>query len=134
MEWTCILTCKRLLGGALVFKRSECSFIIVNLLFVSLWNLRTSVGFVPCVMVSRSIVVHWDVAWSASHPWNAVLSVVVGQVRTGKSTVYSGAATSAHFVPYPTLYPTLTYPDLTYPTLLSSSICVSMFLSCVSLI
>ena len=45
------------------------------------WNLRASIGLVPCVMVSRSIVVHWDGAWSASHPWSAVLSAEVGQVR-----------------------------------------------------
>ena len=43
-------------------------FFIVDLLLVSLWNLRATAGFVPCLMVSRSIVVHWDGAWSASHP------------------------------------------------------------------
>ena len=30
-----------------------------------------SIGLVPCVMVSRSIVVHWDGSWSESHPWTA---------------------------------------------------------------
>jgi hypothetical protein len=52
-------------------------------LFVSLWNPRASIGLVPCVMVSRSIEVHWDGAWFASHPWSAVLSAEVGQVRAG---------------------------------------------------
>ena len=80
-----ILTCKRLFDRAPVCMRSECSSIIVDLLFVSLWNLRASIGLAPCVMVSRSIVVHWDGAWSASHPWSAVLSAVVGQVRTGSA-------------------------------------------------
>ena len=71
--------------------------------FVSLWNLRTSVGFVSCVMFSRSIVVHWDGAWSASHPWSAVLSEVVGQVCTGrKSTIYRRRA----------LYPILPFSTL----------------------
>jgi hypothetical protein len=81
----CILTCKRLLEGAPVCMRSECAFIIVDLVFVSLWNPRASIGLVPCVMVSRSIVVHWDGAWSASHPWSAVLSAEVGQVRAGSA-------------------------------------------------
>ena len=85
MEWTCILTCKRLLDGAHVCMWGELSSIIVDLLSVSLWNLRASIGLVPCDMVSRSIVVHWDGAWSASHPWSAVLSAEVGQVRTGSA-------------------------------------------------
>jgi hypothetical protein len=51
-----ILTCKRLFDRAPVCMRSECSSIIVDLLFVSLWNLRASIGLVPFVMVSRSIV------------------------------------------------------------------------------
>jgi hypothetical protein len=79
-----ILTCRRLLDGAHVCMRSECSSIIVDLL-VSLWNLRALIGLVPCAMVSRSIVVHWDGAWSASHPWSAVLSAEVGHVRTGRA-------------------------------------------------
>ena len=126
MEWTCILTCKRLLEEAPVCMWGECSSIIVDLLFDSLWNLRASIGFVPCVMVSRSIVVHWDGAWSASHPWSAVLSAVVGQVRTGrKSTIYR-RATSARTVPYPTLlYPTLTYPALPCCSPLPVCLCFS---------
>ena len=107
MEWTCILTYKRLLEGAPVCMWGECSSMIVDLLFVSLWNLRASIGLAPCVMVSRSIVVHWDGAWSASHLWSAVLSAEVGQVRA-ESTIYR-RATSARTVPYPTLL----YPDLT---------------------
>ena len=104
MEWTCILTCKRLLDGAPVLcMQSECSFIIVDLLFLSLWNLRASIGLALYVMVSRSIVVHWDGAWSASHPWTAVLSAVVGQVRTGRKRTIFRRATSARTVPYPTL-------------------------------
>jgi hypothetical protein len=74
-------------------------------LFVSLWNLRASIGLVPCVMVSRSIVVHWDGAWSASHPWSAVLSAEVGQVR----------AESALFIAAPrqrALYPSLPFSTL----------------------
>ena len=118
----------RLFDGAPVCIRSACSIIIVDLLFVFLWNLRASIGLVPCVMVSRSIVVHWDGAWSASHPWSAVLSAEVGQVRA--ESALSIAAPRQRTVPYPTLL----YPDLTYPALLSSSICVSVFLSCVSLI
>ncbi len=74
-------------------------------LFVSLWNLRASIGLVPCVMVSRSIVVHWDGAWSTSYPWSAVLSAKVGQVR----------ARSALFIAAPrqrALYPSLTFSSL----------------------
>ena len=109
MMYKCILTCKRLLDGAPVCMRSECSLIIVDLLFLSLWNLRASIGLALYVMVSRSIVVHWDGAWSASHPWTAVLSAVVGQVRTGRKRTIYRHATSARTVPYPTLlYPTLT--------------------------
>ena len=80
----------------------------MDLLFVSLWNLPASIGLVPCVMVSRSIVVHWDGAWSASHPWSAVLSVVVGHVLAGRKRTIYRRATSARTVPYPTLL----YPDL----------------------
>jgi hypothetical protein len=85
--------------------RSECAFFIVDLLFVSLWNLRTSVGFVPCVMVSRSIVVHWDGAWSASHPWSAVLSAEVGQVRAESELFISAQRQRA-------LYPILPFSTL----------------------
>ena len=84
MEWTCILTCKRLLEGAHVCMRSECAFIIVDLFFVSLWNPRASIGLVPCEMVSRSIVVHWDGAWSASHrrqPTCPALSIAAPRQR-----------------------------------------------------
>ncbi len=81
MMHKCIITCKRLLEGAPVCMWGDCSFIIVDLFFVSLWNPCASIGLVPCVMVSRSIVVHWDGAWSASHSWSAVLSAEVGQVR-----------------------------------------------------
>ena len=122
-----IFTCKRLLEGAPVCMRSECAFIIVDLVFVSLWNLRASIGLVPCVMVSRSIVVHRDGACSASHPWSAVLTAVVGQVRTGTALSIAAPRQRA-------LYPILLFSTLTYPALLPSSICVSMFLSCVSLI
>jgi hypothetical protein len=129
----CIITCKRLLEGAPVCLRSECAFIIVDLLFVSLWNPRASIGLMSCVMVSRSIVVHWDGAWSASHQWSAVLSAEVGQVRAESEI---SIATPRQRALYPILpYPSLPYPDLPCPILLSSSICVSVvFLSCVSLI
>ena len=124
MEWTCILTCKRLLDGAHVCMRSECAFIIVDLLFVSLWNLRASIGLVPCVMVSRSIVVHWDDAWSASHPWSAVLSAEVGQVRA-ESTL--SVAAPRQRLPYPSL----PYLDLPCPAVLLY-LCVCVSLLCVS--
>ena len=100
MMHKCIIACKRLLEGAHVCMRNECAFTIVDLFFVSLWNPRASIGLVPCVMVSRSIVVHWDGAWSASHLWSAVLSAEVGQVR----------AESALFIAAPrqrALYPNL---------------------------
>ena len=74
-------------------------------------------------MVSRSIVVHWDGAWSESHPWSAVLSAVVGQVR----------AESALFIAAPrqrALYPNLPFSTLTYPDLLYLCVCVSLL--CVS--
>ena len=85
--YKCIITCKRLLGGAPVCMQSACTFIILDLLFVSLWNLRASIGLVPCVMVSRSIVVHWDDAWSASHPWSAVLPAQKYRRATSARTV-----------------------------------------------
>jgi hypothetical protein len=95
--------------------------------FVSLWKLRASIGLVPCVMVTRSIVVHWDGAWSASHPWSAVLSAVLGQVRTGRKSIIYRRATSARTEPYPTLlYPTLTYPALPCSVLLYLCVCVSL--------
>ena len=84
--------------------------IIVDLLFVSLWNLRASIGLVPCVMVSRSIVVHWDGAWSASHLCSAVLSAVVGQVRAGGPLSIAAPRQRA-------LYPILPFSTLTYPAL-----------------
>ena len=108
--------------------RSECSLIILDLLFVSLWNLRASVGLVPCVMVSRSIVVHWGGCWSASHPWSAVLSAVVGQVRTGRKRTIYRRATSAHCT---LSYPSLPYPDLPCPAVLLY-LCVCVSLLCVS--
>jgi hypothetical protein len=122
MMYKYIITCKRLLDRAPVCMRSECSFIIVDFLFVSLWNPRPSIGLVPCGMVSRSIVVHWDSAWSASHPWSAVLSAEVGQVR----------AESAQFIAAPrqrALYPIL--PALTCPAVLLY-LCVCVSLLCVS--
>ena len=127
MMYKYILTCKRLLDRAPVCMRNECAFFIVDLLLVSLWNLRALIGLVPCVMVSRSIVVHWDGAWSASHPWSAVLSAEVGQVRAESALSIAAPRQRA-------LYPILPFSTLTYPALLFSSICVSVFLSCVSLI
>ena len=90
--------------------RSECAFIIVDFLFVSLWNLRALIGLVPCDMVSRSIVVHWDGAWCVSHPWSAVLSAVVGQIRAESALSIAAPRQRA-------LYPTLPYPTLLYPDL-----------------
>jgi hypothetical protein len=99
MMYKCILTCKRLLDGAPVGMRSECASIIVDFLFVSLWNLRASIGLVPCVLVCRSIVVHWDGAWFASHPWSAVLSAEVGQVRA-ESALFIAAPRQRALSPY----------------------------------
>jgi hypothetical protein len=81
------------------------AFFIVDLLFVSLWNPRASIGLVPCVMVSRSIVVHWDGAWSASYPWSAVLSAEVGQVRAGSALLIAAPRQRA-------LYPSLPFSTL----------------------
>jgi hypothetical protein len=90
------------------------------LLFVSLWNLRASIGLVPCVMVSRSIVVHWDGAWSESHPWSAVLSAEVGQVRVERAL--SIAAPRQR----------LSYPTLTCPAVLLYLCVCCVSLLCVS--
>ncbi len=106
MMHKCIITCKRLFDRAPVCMRSECAFIIVDLLFVSLWNPRAWIGLVPCVMVSLSIVVHWDGAWSASHPWSAVLSAEVGQVRAGSALFIAAPRQRA-------LYPILPFSTLT---------------------
>jgi hypothetical protein len=72
-----------------------------------------SIGLVPCVMVSRSIVVHWDGSWSESHPWTAQ-----------EEHYLSPHHVSAHCT---LSYPSLPYPDLSGPAVLSSSICVSVF-------
>ena len=103
MMYKYILTCKRLLDRAPVCMRSECSSIIVDLLFVSLWNPRASIGLVPCVMVSRSIVVHLDGAWSASHPWSTVLSAEVGQVRAESALFIAAPRQRALYLTYPSL-------------------------------
>jgi hypothetical protein len=70
-------------------------------------------------MVSRSIVVHWDGAWSA----------IASQAANLPCTIYR-RTTSARTVPFPTLL----YPDLTFPALPSCSplsVCLC-FLLCVS--
>ena len=84
---TCILACKRLLEG-------DVKRVLIH------YRGLASIGLVPCVMVSRSIVVHWDGSWSESHPWSAVLSTVVRQVRTGRAL---SIAAPRQRVPYPTL-------------------------------
>jgi hypothetical protein len=80
-------------------------------LFVSLWSLRASIGLVPCVMVSRSIVVHWDGAWSASHQWSAVL---VSSRRCCVPFVRRDSFLALHYLSprHVSARCTLPYPDL----------------------
>ena len=129
MMYKCILTCKRLLDRAPVCMRSECAFIIVD--FASCFSLESSRIDWTCALCDGFPVHRGPLGRClvriASMECCPVRGSGSGPRR--KRTIYR-RATSARTEPYPTLL----YPTLTCPALLSSSICVSVFLSYVFLI
>jgi hypothetical protein len=74
--------------------------------------------------------VHWGGAWSASHPWSAVLLCPVGGVSrpSAEAAVFRCTiAAPRQQALYPTLlYPDMTVPDLTYPICPATLLCVSL--------
>ena len=110
--------------------RSACMYakrvLFQNRGFASSFSLESS-RIHLCVMVSRSIVVHWDGAWSASHLCSAVLSAVVGQVRAGGPLSIAAPRQRA-------LYPILPFSTLPCPALTYYAVLLYLCVCCVSLL
>ena len=131
MMYKYIRTFKRFLEGAHVCMRSKCFFIIVDFAFC--FSLESS--RIDCCALCDGFPVHRG---PLGRRLVRIASMECCPVRSSGSGPHRKEAhylSPRHVSAHCTLsYPSLPYPDLPYSVLLSSSICMSVFLSCESLI